>query len=85
MFAAGLEFGSAPDGLTPPSAGAPNSLFEERRADSKKGVEAKWERWEAAMAADRRSGLVDVATPLWTLSRGQILEVIIVFENTTDK
>ena len=32
-------------------------------------VDAKWERQEAANAADRRSGLMDTATPLWSVSK----------------
>ena len=30
--------------------------------------DAEWERQEAAMAADRRPGLMDIATPLWSVS-----------------
>ena len=40
---------------------------------SAKGVDAKWERREAAMTADRRSGLMDIATPLWSVSE-RVLE-----------
>ena len=31
-------------------------------------MDAKWERQEAANAADRRSGLMNIVTPLWSMS-----------------
>ena len=34
---------------------------------SKVGVDARWEWQEAANAANRLSGLVDIAAPLWSV------------------
>ena len=43
---------------------APASFVICAHADDNRGADAEWERREAATAADRRSGLVDSATPL---------------------